>query len=43
VLVLVTPASLKTQFAAFLVFRFFDMVKPPRSPGSTAASRAVSA
>lgn len=29
VLVLVTPASLKTQFAAFVVFRFFDMVKPP--------------
>lgn len=29
VLVLVMPASLKTQFAAFLVFRFFDMVKPP--------------
>lgn len=29
VLVLVTPASLKQQFAAFIVFRFFDMVKPP--------------
>ncbi|AMP01519.1 phosphatidylglycerophosphatase A family protein [Collimonas arenae] len=29
VLVLVTPATLSSQFAAFLVFRFFDMVKPP--------------
>lgn len=29
VLALVTPASLKTQFWAFVVFRFFDMVKPP--------------
>lgn len=29
VLVLVMPADLKTQFWAFLVFRFFDMVKPP--------------
>lgn len=29
VLVLVMPADLKTQFCAFLVFRFFDMVKPP--------------
>lgn len=29
VLVLVTPADLKTQFAAFVCFRFFDMVKPP--------------
>lgn len=28
VLVLVTPASLWSQFAAFVVFRFFDMVKP---------------
>jgi len=29
VLVLVMPANLKTQFWAFIVFRFFDMVKPP--------------
>ncbi|WP_230427403.1 phosphatidylglycerophosphatase A family protein [Collimonas humicola] len=29
VLVLVTPASLSAQFGAFVVFRFFDMVKPP--------------
>ena len=29
VLVLVTPAPLWTQFWAFIVFRFFDMVKPP--------------
>ncbi|WP_038492846.1 phosphatidylglycerophosphatase A family protein [Collimonas arenae] len=29
VLVVVTPASLQAQFAAFVVFRFFDMVKPP--------------
>ena len=29
VLVLVTPASLKMQFWAFICFRFFDMVKPP--------------
>jgi phosphatidylglycerophosphatase A len=29
VLVLVMPADLKTQFWAFLCFRFFDMVKPP--------------
>jgi phosphatidylglycerophosphatase A len=29
VLVLVTPASLQAQFGAFVVFRFFDMVKPP--------------
>ncbi len=29
VMLLVTPASLWTQFYAFLVFRFFDMVKPP--------------
>lgn len=28
VLVLVTPASLMTQFWAFIAFRFFDMVKP---------------
>ena len=29
VLVMVSPADLKTQFWAFLCFRFFDMVKPP--------------
>jgi len=29
VLVMVMPADLKTQFWAFLCFRFFDMVKPP--------------
>ena len=29
VLVVVTPADLETQFAAFVCFRFFDMVKPP--------------
>ncbi|MFZ6863897.1 phosphatidylglycerophosphatase A [Undibacterium sp. Ji67W] len=29
VLLLVTPADLKTQLYAFIVFRFFDMVKPP--------------
>ncbi|MDY7579860.1 phosphatidylglycerophosphatase A [Herbaspirillum sp. RTI4] len=29
VLVVVMPASLMTQFWAFIVFRFFDMVKPP--------------
>lgn len=29
VLVMVTPASLKMQFCAFIFFRFFDMVKPP--------------
>jgi len=25
----VTPASFSAQFAAFVLFRFFDMVKPP--------------
>jgi len=29
VLLVVTPADLKTQFYAFIIFRFFDMVKPP--------------
>ncbi len=29
VMLFVTPASFKSQLAAFLVFRFFDMVKPP--------------
>jgi phosphatidylglycerophosphatase A len=29
VLVMITPAGLKTQFWAFICFRFFDMVKPP--------------
>jgi phosphatidylglycerophosphatase A len=29
VMLLVTPAGMSTQFAAFLWFRFFDMVKPP--------------
>ncbi|WP_408154846.1 phosphatidylglycerophosphatase A family protein [Herbaspirillum lusitanum] len=29
VLVFLMPADLKTQFYAFIVFRFFDMVKPP--------------
>jgi phosphatidylglycerophosphatase A len=29
VLLLVTPADFKTQCWAFVVFRFFDMVKPP--------------
>jgi phosphatidylglycerophosphatase A len=29
VLLFVTPAGFSTQFAAFLAFRFFDMVKPP--------------
>lgn len=29
VMVFVMPAGWKTQLAAFLVFRFFDMVKPP--------------
>ena len=29
VLVLVMPAGFKVQLAAFVVFRFFDMVKPP--------------
>jgi phosphatidylglycerophosphatase A len=29
VLLLVTPATLTGQFWAFVVFRFFDMVKPP--------------
>ena len=29
VLVIVTPASFLTEFLAFIVFRFFDMVKPP--------------
>ncbi len=29
VLVLLMPTSLQTQLVAFLVFRFFDMVKPP--------------
>lgn len=29
VLLMVSPTSLKQQFAAFVVFRFFDMVKPP--------------
>ncbi len=29
VLVLVTPANFSTQLCAFIVFRFFDMVKPP--------------
>lgn len=29
VLIFVTPASVTTQCWAFLVFRFFDMVKPP--------------
>jgi phosphatidylglycerophosphatase A len=29
VLLMVTPVTLAGQFAAFIVFRFFDMVKPP--------------
>lgn len=29
VLLFILPADLKTQFWAFLLFRFFDMVKPP--------------
>jgi phosphatidylglycerophosphatase A len=29
VLVFITPASLVMQLAAFLLFRFFDIVKPP--------------
>ena len=29
VLLFITPAGFSTQFAAFLAFRFFDMVKPP--------------
>ena len=29
VLLFVTPASFLTEFLAFIVFRFFDMVKPP--------------
>ncbi|MFC5472687.1 phosphatidylglycerophosphatase A [Paraherbaspirillum soli] len=29
VLAFVTPSTLRAQFAAFIVFRFFDMVKPP--------------
>jgi phosphatidylglycerophosphatase A len=29
VLVVISPASTKTQFWAFICFRFFDMVKPP--------------
>jgi phosphatidylglycerophosphatase A len=29
VLLFVTPADLKTQFWAFVSFRFFDMLKPP--------------
>lgn len=29
VLLVMMPADLTTQFLAFLVFRFFDMVKPP--------------
>lgn len=29
VLVFVTPSSIRTQFWAFVIFRFFDMVKPP--------------
>jgi phosphatidylglycerophosphatase A len=29
VLLMVTPATLTDQFWAFVVFRFFDMVKPP--------------
>lgn len=29
VLIFIMPAPLITQFYAFLVFRFFDMVKPP--------------
>lgn len=29
VMLFVTPADLWTQFYAFLIFRFFDMVKPP--------------
>ena len=29
VMLFVTPASFKAQLAAFLVFRFFDMTKPP--------------
>jgi phosphatidylglycerophosphatase A len=29
VLLMVTPVTLTGQFAAFIVFRFFDMVKPP--------------
>ena len=29
VMLFVTPASIKAQLAAFLIFRFFDMTKPP--------------
>ncbi len=29
VLLLVTPATFSEQLSAFLIFRFFDMVKPP--------------
>jgi len=29
VLLMVTPASFSAQFAAFVLFRFFDMVTPP--------------
>ena len=29
VLIFIMPAPLITQFYAFIVFRFFDMVKPP--------------
>ncbi len=29
VMVVVTPASFKAQLAAFVVFRLFDMIKPP--------------
>ena len=29
VLLVVTPASFKMQLWAFVLFRFFDMVKPP--------------
>jgi phosphatidylglycerophosphatase A len=29
VMLFVTPASFKAQLAAFLIFRFFDMTKPP--------------
>ena len=29
VMLFILPADLKTQFCAFLLFRFFDMVKPP--------------
>lgn len=29
VMLFITPSSVKSQLAAFLVFRFFDMIKPP--------------